>query len=513
MLESLLRRGGAISLSLCMLLLAGSSAAQPRVRVHQGILEGSATAGVIVFKGIPFAAAPIGDLRWRPPQPPADWTGVRQAVSFPPACKQDLVRSQLPWTEEFMPQSSDSEDCLYLNVWTPNPKPTHPLPVYVFIHGGAFHQGATSIAVYGGAPLAAHGIVVVTVQYRLGVFGFLAHPALSEESPHHASGNYALLDCLAALQWLRENVAAFGGDPTHITIGGQSAGANAVHDLLASPLAAGLISGAIAESGSSIGPPLKSLASAEREGEAFAKAHGATSLADLRALPAEALLPTSTGPSRFGPIVDGWSLPEDPMAAIAAGHSMDVPILTGMQADEGSSSPTYGHLSAAKSSLPTGAFKLYGFTDDSSSGSAVKSCARDRGIASMFLWASLTAGHNHAPVYTYYWAHAIPWPEHPEFGAFHSSELPYVFDNLKVLPRPFTAEDHALATQASAMWANFIRTGNPNGPGLARWQPVDPAKPETFQIDINPHMRPLMTSDRLSFWTSALVGQTPGGAK
>ena len=495
--------------------LAGgwSGGAQTRVQVRGGALEGSDGAGVVAFKGIPFAAPPVGDLRWRAPQPAKAWAGVRTAKSFPVACEQALTRSHLPWTEEFMPQGTDSEDCLYLNVWTPSVK-AKGLPVYVFLHGGAYREGATSIAVYDGAALAAKGAVVVTIQYRLGVFGFLAHPELTAESADHASGNYALMDCLAAMGWVKQNIAAFGGNPERVTVGGQSAGAGAVHALLASPMARGLMQGAIAESGSSVGPPLRSLAAAEQDGQAFAASRGAGSLAALRALPAEQLLPRATDPNtlRFAPIVDGKVLPEDPNAAIASGHALDVPILTGMQADEGSSTAGYGRSTQAQMGEAAGRMgsggerfrTLYPFADDGAAAEAGKVSARDRGLASMYLWASLTAAHDRSPVYTYYWAHALPWPEHPEYASFHSSELPYVLGNLGVMQRPFTGADRALSAEAEGWWLNFLRSGNPNGAGLPRWDRFAADKPETMEIDTDAHMRPLMSADRLVFWRSVM---------
>ena len=499
---------------------------QTRVHVQGGTLEGAAMGDVLAFKGIPFAAPPVGDGRWRPPQPAQPWAGIRPALTYAPGCMQVVVRTQPPWTEEFMPQGDRSEDCLYLNVWTPRtpPRISGPIPVYLFIHGGAFLQGSTSVAVYDGAALAAQGVVVVTIQYRLGVYGFLAHPDLTSESPQHASGNYGLLDCLAALRWVKENIGAFGGDPGKITMGGQSAGAAAVHDLLASPLARGLVAGAIAESGSSVGPSMQLLANAEQQGRAFAAARGVSSLAALRALPAEKLLPIPSDPKtfRFAPVVDGWSLPEDPMTAVVAGHALDVPILTGMQADEGSSSPTYGHSSVAQlqeASARTygaeaGRFStLYPFSTDTEAASMSKVAARDRGLASMYLWASLTAAHNRSPLFTYYWAHALPWPERPEFASFHSSEVPYVLGNIRVMHRPFTAEDELISNTTMQLWANFIRTGNPNSGGLQTWPRFDAARAQTLEIDAKIHVRPLMSAERLAFWKTVLAPSLPDAQK
>ena len=499
-------------------LSSSTTYAQTVVSTRDGKLAGTTAAGVTSFKGIPFAAPPVGDLRWRPPQPPKPWSGVHQATAFPAACPQKLVRSQLPWTEAFMNQVPMSEDCLYLNVWAPttvsekSARSAKSLPVYVFIHGGAFNQGSTSVAVYNGAPLAAKGVIVVTIQYRLGVLGFLAHPALTAESPNYASGNYGLLDCLAALRWVHEDITAFGGDPSRVTVGGQSAGAAAVHDLLASPMTRGLVAGAIAESGSSITASVPPLRVAEQDGLKLATLAGAKDLAALRALPPDRLVAVAAG-MRLAPVIDGWSLPEDPTAALANGRTLDVPILTGMQADEGSSSPTYAHVTAAnlrsETSQHVGAQEqrfetLYPFSTDAEATQQSKASARDRGLASMELWASLTAAHNRSPVYTYYWAHVLPWPEHPEFGSFHSSELPYILGTLDVLPRPYTAEDRKLSAEAMNQWASFIRTGSPNGAGLPLWKPLQAHAPETMIIDTTAGIRTVMDAEHLAFWRSIL---------
>lgn len=496
----------------------GQTQSNTRVKIGDGVLQGSVRRGVAAFEGIPFASPPVGEGRWRPPQIEKPWKGVRSATKFAPACMQDLVRSQLPWTAEFMPQGKSSEDCLYLNVWEPMDTRNRgkPVPVYVFIHGGAFVQGSTDVAVYDGAALAARGVIVVTIQYRLGVFGFLAHPALTAESSQHASGDYGLLDCLAALQWVQANIAHFGGDPTRVTVGGQSAGASAVHDLLVSPLANGLFRGAIAESGSGVGPPMKPLNEAEVDGVTFAVAAHAASLTALRDLRADQVLEATrnTPQLRFAPIVDGWSIPQDPHTALAGGHTLDVPVLTGVVADEGSSVPGYGHSSVAV--LRTAAKKAYGpeearfedlypFRDDAEASDQSRIAARDRVLTSLTLWASLQTAHVRSPVYLYDWTHVLPWPEHPQYAAFHSSELPYVFGNLQVLQRPFTTEDWRLSAAVMDRWVSFIQTGSPNQAGLQTWLPFNSDHPEAMKLDTDAHMQPPSSRERRAFWRAMLL--------
>jgi para-nitrobenzyl esterase len=286
------------------------AAALATVRVAGGQLAGapSADGTVVAFKGVPFAAPPIGDLRWRAPRPPAAWPGVRRADTFGANCLQNIVDARKPWTYEFMAHGATSEDCLYLNVWSPAKAAAERRPVYVYIHGGGNTEGSGSVPVYDGSGLAAKGLVVVTINYRLGAFGFLAHPDLTGEAPYHASGNYGLLDQIAAVKWVKDNIAGFGGDPSRITVAGQSAGAFGVRNLLVSPLAAGLFQRAIAESGVSLGGfgASRTLADGEQDGVRFARAKNAASIAELRALPAAQIAtpPVGGAPIRWGTIVD-----------------------------------------------------------------------------------------------------------------------------------------------------------------------------------------------------------------
>ncbi len=477
------------------------------VKTDGGLLEGvTIPSGVRVFKGIPYAAPPVGDLRWKPPQPAKTWTGVRKADKFSDSCMQALSRSHNPWTKEFMVQNEASEDCLGLNVWTAAKAASEKRPVLVWIHGGAFYEGSGEIITYDGEELAKKGLVVVTINYRLGIFGFYTHPELTKESPTHASGNYGLLDCVAALQWIQKNIAAFGGDPSRVTIAGQSAGASAVHALTASPLAKGLFHRAIAESGSSVGRRTKALSDSENDGLKWAETKGATSLKELRAKPAAELM----GGARFTPVVDGWFLPAQPSAIFAQGKQNDVPTMTGLTADEGSASATYGKIKAddftkqvqQRFGAQAEAFlKLYPSSDQTQSSLSQKQSARDQGRVSMYLWAAERAKTSKANAYTYYFTRGIPWPEYPEFGAFHTGDVPYFFANLKHLNRPWETVDRKLAETASSYWVNFARTGNPNGKGLPNWPAFDAAEQMTMELGEKTGARPVAEKEMLTFFT------------
>ena len=477
------------------------------VKTDSGSLEGTTMpSGIRVFKGIPYAAPPIGDLRWRPPQPPAKWDSMRKADKFSDSCMQSLRRTGYPWTKEFMVQNEASEDCLCLNVWTGAKAASEKRPVLVWMHGGAFYEGSGEIITYDGEELAKKGVIVVTINYRLGIFGFYTHPELTKESPQHASGNYGLLDCVAALQWVQKNIAAFGGDPGRVTIAGQSAGAAAVHTLTASPLAKGLFQRAIAESGSGVDRRTKELAASEQDGVKWAETKGATSLKELRAKSAADLM----GGARFGPVVDGWFLPADTAAIFAQGKQNDVPMLTGLTADEGSSNAAYGKVKAEdftkqvqqRFGAQADAFlKLYPSNDQTQSGLAQKQSARDQGLISMYLWATERAKTSQAKAYTYYFTRGIPWPDHPEFGAFHTGDLPYFFATLKHLDRPWEAVDRKLSEAASSYWANFAKTGNPNGKGLPNWPAFEATQQVTMELGEKVGARPVAEKEKLTFFT------------
>ena len=466
------------------------------------------------FKGLPFAAPPVGDLRWRPPAPPVAWKGVRDGSQFSASCMQRVHGDFLPWTKEFLVQGQVSEDCLYLNVWTPRAVKDANLPVIVFIHGGAFTEGSGAIVLFDGTNLASTGVVVVTINYRLGVFGFLAHPELTAESSHHSSGNYALLDQIAALKWVRSNISDFGGDPHRVTIWGQSAGAFSVGALLASPEAKGLFDRAMADSGLGVAElPMPNLKAAEKNGKKFAAEHHAGSIKELRAIPAEDLLSgPQDGPMPFSPIVDGWVLPETPNTLNEKGGGNDVPIITGYQANDWLMSLIRVHNAQEYDEQVR---RMYGAMADEFEGlypgrspdeigRSLSESGRDRDRVSMFLWSKERLKHYRGPVYTYFFDRAIPWPQHAEFGAFHSGELPYFFRNLQVLDRPWEPVDHQVSQIASSYLKAFASSGSPNASGLPGWPAVNLASPQTMEIGAKTQPMPLADKAKYGFWVRYL---------
>jgi para-nitrobenzyl esterase len=509
-----------LRLAVCSLVLAASlqqisakTAPAGVVKTASGDVSGQKNdlSSVTAFKGIPYAAPPVGDLRWREPAAPAAWTGVRHADTFAASCMQSLHGDFLPWTKEFLVQNQASEDCLYLNVWTPKPSATAALPVVVFIHGGAFNEGSGSISVYDGTNLASTGLVVVTINYRLGVFGFLAHPELTAESTHHASGNYGFMDQIAALKWVQANIRGFGGDPSRVTIWGQSAGAFSVGALLASPEAKGLFQRAVADSGLAIaGLPMPALSAAEEAGVKLASSHNAHSIKDLRAIPASDLLPRPgdfSGP-RFGPVTDGWILPQSPLALTDQAVDSDVPVITGYQANDGMlGGPPIDSASAFAEmahhlfgGMADEFLTLYPAKSDDEARAAALESTRDRERVSMYLWAARRIKNHKSPVYTYYFDRAIPWPQHPEFGAFHTGELPYFFRNLATLDRPWEPVDSQVSNAASSYLKEFAKTGNPNVPKAPKWPACDPSAPATMEIGSQTGSMPLASAARFAFW-------------
>lgn len=469
------------------------------VKVDGGLVTGipGRDSSILTFKGIPFAAPPVGGLRWREPQPVVAWQGVRAADKFSPGCIQNIVTERKPWTYEFMTHGEISEDCLYLNVWTPAKSADAKRPVYVFLYGGGFSEGSASVPVYDGEGLAKKGLVVVTINYRVGVLGYLAYPELTRESDRRASGNYGLLDQIAALRWVQRNIARFGGDVNRVTVAGQSAGGMSVHDLIASPLAKGLFQRAIVESGGSnvdkagLALVARSLADAEKDGVKFADAKGAASLKELRALSWQKLMePVPRGP-RFAPIVDGYSLPAQVREIVRQGKQNDVVTLTGANTGElGGLTPTPGPVTAemfrnrARMRFGDAAdefLKLYPAATDEEARIAQEQSVRDQALVSLFLWSRERAKTAKTKVYEYLWDHALPGPDAARYGAFHTSELPYAMNTLHMSDRPFTDADRKIADTMSSYWANFAATGDPNGKGLPHWPAVG-EKPEVMEV-------------------------------
>lgn len=469
-------------------LLAGGAISQDRVKIANGTIEGTAnkSTGVRSFKGIPFAEPPVGDLRWRPPQPAKDWQGVRKADKFGPRCMQRPIFGDMNFRSNGM-----SEDCLYLNVWTPARSSSERLPVLVYFYGGGFIAGDGSEPRYDGERMAQQGIVVVTLNYRLGIFGFLAHPELSAESPHGASGNYGLLDQAQALRWVQENIAAFGGDPARVTIAGESAGSASVSAQMASPLAKDLIAGAIGESGSLLGtlPPV-SLAQGEEDGVAFAASIGASSLAELRALPASQLLDLAarSGTPRFSVTIDGYFFPKSPAQIYADGEQAHVPLLLGWNSEEmnyrallGNEEPTPEHFARVVRELygdkADEALERYRAETPEEVVQAATDLAGDRFIGfSTWKWYDLHRQTGRAPVYRYFYARPRPamapgYGDAPAArGAVHSAEIEYALGNLDRNPvYAWTEDDYKVSEVMLGFFANFIKTGDPNGPGLPEW--------------------------------------------
>lgn len=498
------------------------------VKVTGGLVSGVSDkdASIMTYKGIPFAAPPVGDLRWRAPQPVVAWQGVLRADKFSASCIQEIVTEQKPWTYEFMTHNDVSENCLYLNVFAPAKSVTEKWPVFVYIYGGAFNQGSAAVPIYDGEGLAKKGLVVVTFNYRVGALGFLAHPDLTKESDHHASGNYGLMDQIAALRWIHENIARFGGDANNVTIAGQSAGSLSVHDLTGSPLARGLFHRAIAQSGGSsiggigISVVPSPLAVAEADGIKFAESKGGKSIAELRALDWKTILAPDKNAApinglRFAPIVDGYVLTAPFMDIIAQGKQNDVATLTGSNAGElgeflglapvhltvqdfqDQARKRYGD--AADKFL-----KLYPAATDEQAQTAKVEATRDQALVAMYLWARVRSRTAKTPVYEYLWDHALPGPDAARFGAFHSSEVTYVLNTLGRSERPFTAADYQIAEMMSSYWANFAATGNPNGKGLPVW-PVLGEKPQVMEVGDKTEPIPLApTAEKIEFFESFL---------
>jgi para-nitrobenzyl esterase len=460
---------------------AGTARAAPLgpVLTASGPLLGVASPqpSVTAFKGIPYAASTAGAARWRPPRAPTPWQTLRRADHFGAKCPQ--ASRGLPG-EDDLPQS---EDCLFLNVWTPARSRNDRLPVMVWVHGGAYIFGSGANYSDGWrdpSGLAAQGVVLVTLNHRLGIFGFLAHPELAAESPHHSAGNYGVLDVIAALRWVRTNIAAFGGDPGNVTIFGHSSGSGIVTILLAAPEARGLFQRAIAESGASLGfRSPKPLAVAMAEGAAFARRIGAHDIAALRARPAESLV--SPKPGAFEPVVDPWVYPRSLYRTLAARAGNEVPLLVGSTSDEGQYSPSVTALSYVEEmhrrygAAADEVLARYPATSDEvarRSSKAVDTLEQDAILTTLADLAHCAPSHGGLPrVFQYRFEHAPPAARATDHrqGAYHGAEIAYVFHALGGEPRAWTKVDRRLERLLSGYWVNFARTGDVNGPGLPHW--------------------------------------------
>jgi len=506
------------------------------IHVEGGLVTGTPawTWGVRLYRGIPYAAPPVGNLRWRPPEPAVTWSGVRVADHFSPRCMQidDIASGNVGAFWDEPGSSAMSEDCLYLNVWTPAKSADEKLPVMFWIHGGNLVFGEGSEAVFDGAMLAKKGVIVVTFNYRLNVFSLLAHPELTAESKHHSSGDYGLLDQLAALRWVKNNIAQFGGDANNITIAGQSAGSRSVAYLMASPLAKGLFQRAIGQSRANFGR-LPTLAEAEASGVKFVKAIGAPDLAALRNMPAEdleaSLAKTNPYPGEPNAIVDGWYLPEDVFAIFSSGKQNDVPLLTGSTNDERSSigSPlSFGAdvLRQIRQSPKTAAdyhvwanaqfgdqaenfLKSYPANSDAALGKALHDFGRDAVLDTHWTWVQLQSKTGKSKSYLYLFSHVPPVPVTPGvmppvIGAIHFADLIYVFNNLHMKDSPWTDVDRKVADITSSYWTNFMKSGDPNGPDLPQWSAFDPKDEKLMNLADSPHMEPVPDKAGVAFLSS-----------
>jgi len=473
-----------------------SAAMAQEARVASGRLGGSSDNGVTRYLGVPYAQPPVGPLRWRDPQPVGTWTGVRDATRFAPACPQTGV--SMPGE----PPSPSSEDCLYLNVWAPDgaSRDGRPYPVIVWIPGGGLTNGSTSIPLYDGSALVRRGVVVVTVAYRLGVLGFLAHPELTAESGVGGSGNYGLMDQIAALEWVRRNIAAFGGDPQRVTVAGQSAGATSVSILMASPRARGLFQRAIGQSGGLFEPlalaPRYLLKNAEADGAAYGKALGAPTLAELRRLPTGRFLGDPRADVVIHPVIEPRVLPRPPYDVFAEGRHNDVPLLVGFNAEEarsltdlsGVTADTFhASLTARWGALPAPLLKPYAYTSDEEARTARADFERDLRFGwDIRAWARLAARHGRSPVHAYYFSRRPPYPEgslQQTWGAGHFAELWYMFDHLEQQPWPWTKADRDLADTMADYWVAFARTGAPEVQGRPKWPAFSTADEKVLLLD------------------------------
>jgi para-nitrobenzyl esterase len=497
-----------------------SAAIPDPVKTDSGLISGTngTSPDIRAFKGIPFAAPPVGPLRWQPPQPPAAWGGVRKADQFGPRCMQAApgARGEGGGT----PSPAVSEDCLYVNVWTGAKSPSERRPVIVFAYGGGFNTGAGSEPRYDGEALAKKGVVFVTFNYRLGIFGFFAHPELTEESLHKASGNYAFMDFIAVLNWVQRNIENFGGDPKRVTIMGESAGAMMVAAMVGSLEGQGLFQRAIAESGAWMGLGIGRMAErapAEQMGKQFG------TLEELRSKPADELMRLGRG---TGIIIDGWIITEDLSITFTQGHQNDVDVLVGSNQDEGTffagGQRGAGAASSAAQQLTDQARQRFGKSDmmdaflqlypagsDAEAATSSLNRVRDEMAWHMRTLAKLQSKRGKGKAYWYYFTRVPPAaPGQPNRGATHTAELAYVFNNLQAATNPWTDTDRALADTLSSYWANFAANGDPNGKGLPVWPAFKERTSERSMIlGDKVELGAALDSGRVAFYDAAYDAQ------
>jgi para-nitrobenzyl esterase len=497
-----------INYLLAIVLILGISAftkKQPgQIKVEGGIIQGTVTEDLTIYKGIPFAAPPVGELRWKAPQPAPKWKGVKLTREYAPAAFQGGN-----------PPSGKSEDCLYLNVWTPAKSAKDKIPVLVWIYGGGFSFGSTAEPGYNGRNLAKKGVVLVSIAYRVGQLGFLAHPGLSAENPNHVSGNYGILDQIAALQWIKKNIAAFGGDPDKVTIFGESAGGISVSMLCASPLTKELFHGAISQSGGSFGPPrpttfpgenMKTLQQAEGDGKSYAQKVGVSSIAELRKIAADKL-PMGMGMGGGWPITDGYVIPDDQYRLYEAGKYNDIPVLIGYNSDEGASfsrektpDEFVAGVKARYGKFADELIKVYPPGENSVPKTA-RDLARDAAFGwQTWIWARLQAKTGKSKVFYYYFDQHPDYPkESPRygFGSPHGQDVAYVFMNLDKSNPQTTKSDLEISEAMGTYWTNFAKYGDPNGKEVPEWPAFSDSNPVVMYLGPTPHTGPVPSAESL----------------
>lgn len=476
--------------------------------IDSGMISGKTDSSgqVKIFKRIPFAAPPLGEFRWKAPQPVQPWEGIKVCTENPASPIQNPPTPFFAWSSEFLiPAEPISEDCLYLNVWTAAEKAEEKRPVMVWIYGGGFNSGGSTVPLYDGEDLAKKGIVVVNINYRVGILGFLAHPELSAENPDQTSGNYGVLDQIAALEWVKRNISAFGGDPNNVTIAGQSAGAFSVNALVVSPRAKGLFHKAIAQSGGMFnrGSGLVSgISGAEGRGKQLTDTLG-ISLSDLRKIPADSLLKFQ---GRFGPVVDGKILP-NVKQSFEDGAFADVPLLTGWNADDRVS----GNPPTSPDQFKANAKKEYGgrageYLQLFPAGNEVELQETLKTISVLgfgfqnYTWAKMQTEKGQKDAYVYYFTR-VP-PGEPNYGAFHSAEFSYALHTLRNWDRSFEKVDYELEKTMSQYWVNFVKTGNPNGARLPEWPIFDPRNPLVIELGTEVKTRAMPFWEQMKFMES-----------
>ena len=478
------------------------------IKTENGLVSGYKNGEISIFQGIPFAQPPLGELRWKAPQPVKNWTGVLKCEKFSASPMQNKPVPFMMWTEEFItPPENLSEDCLYLNIWTPAKSAKEKLAVFVWIYGGGFSSGSAACAVYDGEEMSKKGIIFVSINYRVGVLGFLAHPELSRESENKVSGNWGLLDQIAALRWIQKNIEAFGGDPQKVTIAGQSAGSMSVCALVASPLAKGLFRGAIAQSGGILSSFMNlSFSDAEKSGTAFMEKMKTSNIEELRKKTAEELIAAG---GNFRPVNDGYIIPVDVFAAFKAGQFNDVTLMAGWVMGDGS---LMGNQTMTPEQYKQQAITKYGDkaeeylklfpgkTDEEVAASLKESGLMQFAAMPAHLW----AGFSKSKAYIYQFSHVpVDKPDFPNYGAFHTSEVPFALHTLHMWKRPWRDVDFAVEKTMDAYWVNFVKNGNPNGEGVPEWKVYEKSSGNIMEIGDKPELKPRLYKGEFEFLEGA----------